>query len=122
MVKRLWGKCQGADIIFRLADAEAGLWTTTVPASDTGVYIIELWAEDEAGNVGYYATVKITIDLDTMQSSVTILQVASGVTVEEVARTLGIVETVQMAVLDLSSIYSAVIGDKIRSSVTSKEV
>jgi hypothetical protein len=86
------------------------------------VYIIELWAEDEAGNVGYYATVKITIDLDTMQSSVTILQVASGVSVEEVARTLGIVETVQTAVLDLSSIYSAVIGDKIRSSVTSKEV
>jgi predicted carbohydrate-binding protein with CBM5 and CBM33 domain len=122
MVRRLWGKCQGSDISFQLVDSEAGRWEATVPASDTGYYIIELWAEDEAGNVGYYATVKLTIDLDTMQTSVTILQVASGVSVEEVAHTLGIEEYVQCSVRDLSDIFTRVCLAEIRSSVTSIEV
>lgn len=50
MVARLWGTCQGQDVLF--SPTEDGRWTCWVPASPTGAYSLQLWAEDLAGNVG----------------------------------------------------------------------
>lgn len=60
MVTALWGKCNGTDIVFNRI--EEGRWSIAVPASPTRRYVIELWAEDLAGNVGYYATIEAFYD------------------------------------------------------------
>lgn len=60
MIARLYGKCNGHDVVFN--KIEEGRWSVAVPASPTRVYVIELWAEDLAGNVGYYATVEAYYD------------------------------------------------------------
>lgn len=88
MVIALYGKCEGRDIRFCLDEA-SGRWVTTVPASHTGVYIIELWAEDEAGNVGYFATVQITFDPSKLCCSVKILNVGARFTISDVRQLLG---------------------------------
>lgn len=72
MVKRLYGKCNGADIVF--SQDEQGRWSIPVPASDDKTYIIEVWAEDEAGNVGYFATVEVTYDSDTLRMQFRVIE------------------------------------------------
>lgn len=59
-VRSVWGVCGGAEI--RFERNAAGQWETTVPAQADNTYVVELWAEDDAGNVGYYATVLFTFD------------------------------------------------------------
>ena len=88
MVKSLYGKCQGQEINFRLNEA-TGRWETAVPASPNGVYIIELWAEDEAGNVGYFATIEVTFDSSKLCTAIKILDVGARFTMEEVRQALG---------------------------------
>ncbi len=61
MVRRVFGNCGGAAIACSLNPA-TGRWETAVPAAPDGTYILELWAEDWAGNVGYFATIEITYD------------------------------------------------------------
>lgn len=39
MVVRLYGTCQGADVVFQRD--EAGTWSCAVPASPTGAYAIQ---------------------------------------------------------------------------------
>lgn len=65
MVTSLWGKCNGYDIVF--VPNERGRWETAVPVSVDKTYIIELWAEDQAGNVGYYATVEVFYDSSSLE-------------------------------------------------------
>lgn len=60
MIACLYGKCNGSDIVFNRIEGDR--WSIAVPASPTRRYIIELWAEDLAGNVGYYATVEAFYD------------------------------------------------------------
>lgn len=87
MVKALYGKCQDQEIHFRLNE-ETGRWETAVPASPNGVYIIELWAEDYAGNIGYFATVEVTFDSSKLCTAFQILEIGERFTMEEVRRTL----------------------------------
>lgn len=68
----------------------SGRWETAVPASPSGVYVIELWAEDEAGNVGYFATIEVTFDSSKLCTSVKILDVGARFTLEEVRQALGV--------------------------------
>lgn len=86
MVVKLWGTCNGAEIICTHAEGER--WETIVPSDVNGTYIIELWAEDEAGNRGYFATIKITYDPTKLCFSVEIIGVGAAFTVEEVIRVL----------------------------------
>ena len=60
MVARLWGTCQGQQVTFQ--PGADGRWTCRVPASPTGAYSLQLWAEDLAGNVGYLATIRLAFD------------------------------------------------------------
>ena len=82
MIKALWGKCDGTPITFR-KDLQ-GRWETSVPASPDAQYIIELWAEDYAGNVGYFATVKYAYDATKMCMCVFVLDVGEKFSIEDV--------------------------------------
>lgn len=87
MVARLYGKCQGQQINFSLNEL-TGRWETAVPASPNGTYVIELWAEDTAGNVAYFATVQITYDSSKLCTAIKILDIGAEFTIEEVRRVL----------------------------------
>ena len=64
MVVKLEGKVDGRAIIF---ERESGdLWKATIPPQSNGVYIVELTATDDAGNVAYCAKYIITIDVSAL--------------------------------------------------------
>ena len=64
MVVKLEGKVDGRVIIF---ERESGdLWKATIPPQSNGVYIVELTATDDAGNVAYCAKYIITIDVSAL--------------------------------------------------------
>lgn len=65
MIARLYGKCNGQNVVFQ--PNERGRWEITVPRSPDKKYIIELWAEDLAGNIGYYATVEAYYDSEMLE-------------------------------------------------------
>lgn len=50
-VSRVYGKVDGVDII--LHQNERGLWQVQVPSDVDGIYILEISAEDFAGNTTY---------------------------------------------------------------------
>ena len=52
MVRAVYGTCNGSDIILKRTGADT--WSVPVPA-DESKYIIEIFAEDEAGNISYIA-------------------------------------------------------------------
>lgn len=86
MVAVLYGKCQGQDI--RFTRNEAGRWETAVPATQNGTYIMELWAEDLAGNRGYFATIKLAYDTSKLCVAATVLDIGMDFTVEDVRQIL----------------------------------
>lgn len=59
MVVRAYGTANGQKII--LANAGGDRWTAEVPFNEDGEYIVELFAEDEAGNTGYMCTVLFVV-------------------------------------------------------------
>ena len=87
MVARLWGTCQGQDVLF--SPTEDGRWTCWVPASPTGAYSLQLWAEDLAGNVGYLATIRLAFDPAGLCCRVEILAIGSLCDYDTLARMLG---------------------------------
>ena len=87
MVTRLWGTCQGQEVIFQ--PGEAGRWNCRVPAAPAGAYALQLWAEDGAGNVGYLATIRLAFDPAALRCRVEILEVGSRWDHDPVARMLG---------------------------------
>lgn len=60
MVTRVYGSSNGVEIVFTpLGDDR---WNCAVPSVPSGEYIIELYAEDDAGNIGYTATILFVVD------------------------------------------------------------
>ena len=51
MVTRVYGRANGAEIIF--TRKEGDLWQAEVPANLEGEYIVDLWAENDAGRTSY---------------------------------------------------------------------
>ena len=64
MVVRLEGLIDGVPVIFNRKEGDR--WETVFPRNLNGIYIVELTAYDEAGNVGYTTKYIITIDLSAM--------------------------------------------------------
>lgn len=59
-VARLIGRTDTFEVIFdKIADDH---WSVEVPANVVGEYIMDLFAVDEAGNVGFMATAMFTVD------------------------------------------------------------
>ncbi len=65
MVVRLEGKVQGQDIIFNHVQGDD--WEAVIPKNLTGIYIVDLTAWDDAGNVAYTTRYIITIDLSALR-------------------------------------------------------
>lgn len=61
MVKRLYGTVNGADVIFKKGMYE--LWEADIPALPVGEYYVNLIAEDEAGNKGFYVGLVLTYSI-----------------------------------------------------------
>ncbi|WP_411337233.1 PF13754 domain-containing protein [Ruminococcus gauvreauii] len=51
MVKQVYGESNGRPILF--SRTEGDRWETTVPFVENGEYVVELYAEDIAGNTAY---------------------------------------------------------------------
>ena len=60
MVVKVIGKTDTFTVIFDRIDEKR--WNTLVPANVAGEYIMDLFAYDDAGNVGYMATAMFTVD------------------------------------------------------------
>ena len=75
MVVRLEGKVQGKDVIFNRVYGDE--WETIIPASLNGVYIVELTAYDDAGNMAYTARYILTIDLTSIHAKVRINRIVT---------------------------------------------
>ena len=70
MVVRLEGKVQGQDVIFNRIVGD--VWETVIPQSLNGVYVVELIAYDDAGNVAYTSKYILTVDLTSIHAKVRI--------------------------------------------------
>lgn len=51
MVTRVYGRANGAEIIFTKKGGD--LWQTELPTNLKGEYIVDLWAENDAGRTSY---------------------------------------------------------------------
>ncbi len=70
MVTRLVGMINGKPISF--VAGENNTWSGIVPANLRGIYVVELTAMDEAGNVAYMTDVIVTIDTTKLAVSIEI--------------------------------------------------
>lgn len=59
-VARVIGKTDTFEVIFDKIDNDN--WTVDVPSNIIGEYIMDLYAYDEAGNIGFMATAMFTVD------------------------------------------------------------
>ena len=51
MVQRVFGRANEFEVVFE--HQEGDWWTITAPANLEGEYIVDIYAEDEAGNVSH---------------------------------------------------------------------
>lgn len=58
MIARVYGTANGEKTVFSYAGGSS--WEAVVPANGDGECAVEIWAEDEAGNVAYMATMLFT--------------------------------------------------------------
>ena len=72
MVTRVFGRAGQYDLEF--IKTSEGLWTAAVPFVESCEYVIDLYAEDEAGNISYYATDLLTFDASKLQVQAVPLQ------------------------------------------------
>ncbi len=78
---KVYGKVNGTEVSFDLVD---GKYTATVPSSGELSYVLELWAEDEAGNVGHMTSILVAYDYDKLCFTFSILDISAGWTFDDV--------------------------------------
>jgi hypothetical protein len=61
MITRLYGTCNGQAIEFLHRDGD--IWEATVPRLTTGEYLVNLIAEDDAGNKGYFVDLLLSYSM-----------------------------------------------------------
>ena len=59
-VKKVFGRIDGTDIIFQRTSGTR--WEIPVPYDEDGQYVVEIIAEDDAGNQSYLAKMLWTVD------------------------------------------------------------
>lgn len=75
MVVRLIGKINSDPVIF---ERKAGdRWEAIIPSVPSGVYVVELSAYDEAGNMAYVSQFLLSIDLTALCAQVMIQEIGS---------------------------------------------
>ena len=64
MVVKVSGKVDGKEVIFERAEGD--WWNATVPYDLDGMYVVELTAEDEAGNIAFCTKMLLIVDPATL--------------------------------------------------------
>lgn len=64
MVTKVIGKVDEREVIFERSDGDS--WKITVPQDLDGMYVIEVTAEDEAGNIAYGTKMLLIVDPETL--------------------------------------------------------
>lgn len=59
MITRAWGTANGQDVI--LERKQENTWQFSVPWTEDGKYIVTLYAENEAGVIGFFCTMMFVI-------------------------------------------------------------
>ena len=67
MVVKVSGKIDGKEVIFERAEGDR--WNVTVPYDLDGMYVVELTAENDAGNIAYCTKMLLIVDPATLCSS-----------------------------------------------------
>ncbi len=57
---KVFGRVDGVDVIFQ--QKEGGRWEVPVPLDKDGEYVVEIMAEDDAGNIAYIAKMLFTVN------------------------------------------------------------
>lgn len=74
MVTRVWGHVEGVEVIF--THLEGDTWACNVPKELDGEYVVDVYAEDEYGNIGYAATILFVIDARHLTFKIKVLRFA----------------------------------------------
>ena len=64
MVVKVSGKINGKEVIFERAEGDR--WNVTVPYDLDGMYVVELTAENDAGNIAYCTKMLLIVDPATL--------------------------------------------------------
>lgn len=83
MVVRVYGTCNGSDIVFS-KDPLSDKWATIVPKDTDGRYVIEVYAVDDSGNSTYLATVKMIWDAALLRTSFQIIKIGANWSIDDV--------------------------------------
>ena len=78
MVVRVYGSANGVDIAFTPIGDDR--WECIVPRVPSGEYVVDLYAEDEAGNIGYAATMLFIVNAKHIITDVRWLNIAANST------------------------------------------
>lgn len=78
MVVRVYGSANGVDITFTPIGDDR--WECAVPRVPSGEYVVDLYAEDEAGNIGYAATILFIVNAKHIITDVRWLNIAANST------------------------------------------
>lgn len=87
MVVAVWGKIDGNDVVF--SRGEGDKWNATIPLSTAGQFVVELWAEDDAGNRAFFARVLVTFDPLTLKMSFSVLSVGASFSADDIHSIFG---------------------------------
>ena len=109
MIKRIWGSCDGAEILLRRS--QEGSWETTVPSRPTGEYTVALWAEDDAGNRSYFCSILMTYDITQLCCRIQLLDIGADWSADDVA-----------AMLSRREISAVLLPDPVRITVGFHEI
>lgn len=63
MVAAVYGRVDNGERIDFTLNGKTGLWEATAPETLKGTYLVEIYAEDYAGNIAYLTSVLCTIDM-----------------------------------------------------------
>ena len=76
MVVRVYGSANGVDIVFTPIGDDR--WECAVPKFPSGEYVVDLYAEDEAGNIGYAATMLFVVNAKHIVTKIEWLKIAAN--------------------------------------------
>lgn len=76
MVVRVYGSANGVDIVFTPIGNDR--WECAVPKFPSGEYVVDLYAEDEAGNIGYAATMLFIVNAKHIVTKIEWLKIATN--------------------------------------------
>lgn len=76
MVVRVYGSANGVDITFTPIGDDR--WECAVPKIPSGEYVVDLYAEDEAGNIGYAATMLFIVNAKHIVTKIEWLKIAAN--------------------------------------------